>query len=482
MPNLSLKAKILFISTLPLILFSMLLVYSIVNLNKSKRNIEMISNRFFPQIKHAKNAELGLVSSLRFLNLAILDIKSARDAGPNLAESKVHYVYLNDELKKFSQVEMSSTLREKLDPLLNQVHDFDKKYENILEQLASSSVDEQNKAISFLADKEFAKTRADIVKDLEEISNYVDGRVASVTEEAELESSQSVRNIVILSVVLFLSSCFLMIFQISAVSRSVFSTSESLFVSASEMTKAISQLSSSATELSSSTTESSSSLQESVSSLQELNSMVKLNSESAVRAAEVSEKCKVQAQLGSEELQALNKSMGEIFNVSKKMEEIVQVIDDIAFQTNLLALNAAVEAARAGEQGKGFAVVAEAVRSLAQRSSQSAKEVSELIKKNSEVIKSGSSVAQSSGQVLNSIVEGVISISQLNNEIANGSKEQANGIDQISTAFNQLDASVQSNASLSELIASSSEEMASQVQQLESLTGSLKLLVTGQKS
>lgn len=460
----------------------MLLAYSIINLSESKKNIEMLSNRFFPQMKHAKNAELGLVSSLRFLNLAIIDLKNGREAGANLAESKVHYIYLNDELKKFSQVEMSLNLKQKLDPLLKQVHDFDSKYELILEQLASNSADEQNKAIGFLAEKEFAKTRANIVKDLEEISKYVDMRVSSVTHNAEVESAHSVRNILIISVLLFIGSFSLMVFQISQVSRSVFSTSESLYVSASEMTKAISQLSSSATELSSSATESSSSLQESVSSLQELNSMVKLNSESAIRAAEVSEKCKSQAQLGSQELQALNQSMGEIFNVSKKMEEIVQVIDDIAFQTNLLALNAAVEAARAGEQGRGFAVVAEAVRSLAQRSSQSAKEVSDLIKKNSEVIKGGSSVAQSSGEVLNLIVEGVMSISQLNTEIANGSREQAHGIDQISTAFNQLDASVQSNASLSELIASSSEEMASQVQQLESLTGSLKNLVTGHKN
>lgn len=424
---------------------------------------------------------MGLVSSLRFLNLAIIDLKANRDASQNLSDSKKYYKYLNDELNKLDQVQKSDVLKVKLDPLIAQIHAFDKSYNQILDQLGSTSEEEQDKAIVFLADKEFAKTRSDIVSNLEEVANYVEGRVAFVTESAEAESEKSVRNIIILSILLFVGSTMIMIFQISGVSRTVFSTSESLYASASEMTKAIAQLSFSATELSSSTTESSSSLQESVASLQELTSMVKSNSNSAVRAADVSEQCKNQAQLGAQELKALNQSMSEISTVSKKMEEIVQVIDDIAFQTNLLALNAAVEAARAGELGKGFAVVAEAVRSLAQRSSQSAKEVSDLIKKNSEVIQNGSAVAESSGNVLNSIVEGVMSISKLNSEIANGSKEQALGIDQISTAFNQLVASVQSNASLSELIATSSEEVASQINQLEILTTSLKELVVGSK-
>ena len=132
--------------------------------------------------------------------------------------------------------------------------------------------------------------------------------------------------------------------------------------------------------LSANATETASSLEETVASLEELSSMISLNTENSKKVHTVSESTKHIAEAGEKNILSLTKAMEEIKSDSKKMEDIVNVIDDISFQTNLLALNAAVEAARAGEQGKGFAVVADAVRSLAQSSSTSAKEISLMIR------------------------------------------------------------------------------------------------------
>src|SRR5690606_19337280 len=127
---------------------------------------------------------------------------------------------------------------------------------------------------------------------------------------------------------------------------------------------------------------------------------------------------------GEVEMKALVDSMTEISKDSKKISDIITVIDDIAFQTNLLALNAAVEAARAGEQGKGFAVVAEAVRALSQRSSAAAKDINDLIRSSVDRIEKGSEQAQKSGTVLSEILNSVQKVSQLNQEIAAASAEQ----------------------------------------------------------
>ncbi|MBS1972232.1 MAG: MCP four helix bundle domain-containing protein [Bdellovibrionales bacterium] len=239
------------------------------------------------------------------------------------------------------------------------------------------------------------------------------------------------------------------------------------------------QISSASQGLAQASTEQASSLEETVASVEELTSMVKVNSENARQAAELSNSTGAVAARGEKEIRDLVTSMNEISSDSKKIEEIINVIDDIAFQTNLLALNAAVEAARAGEQGKGFAVVADAVRALAQRSASAAKDIAGLIKGSVTKIEVGSSQANQSGAVLAEILDSVKKVVQLNNEIASASEEQSNGIAQISKALNQLDQTTQVNAASSEEAAAAAEELSAQAQSLSNVVILLEETIKG---
>lgn len=238
-----------------------------------------------------------------------------------------------------------------------------------------------------------------------------------------------------------------------------------------------SHLSSASSSLANGATSSAASLEETVASLEELSSMVKLNSENAAAASKLSAESYAASQSGAESVQALIKSMDALRSSSAKIEEVIHVIDDIAFQTNLLALNASVEAARAGEQGKGFAVVADAVRGLAQRSADSAKDITKMIQESVSRIREGGTVAQQSGELLQKILNSAEKVKEINNEIASASQEQARGIGLISEAMNRLDQNSQQNAKVAQEVAQSSEQMDGLSQGMQGLVNELKQLV-----
>ena len=226
------------------------------------------------------------------------------------------------------------------------------------------------------------------------------------------------------------------------------------------------QIASGNADLSQRTEEQASSLEETASSMEELTSTVKQNAENARQANQLAAGASDVAVKGGAVVGQVVQTMSSINESSKKIVDIISVIDGIAFQTNILALNAAVEAARAGEQGRGFAVVATEVRTLAQRSAAAAKEIKELISDSVHKVEDGTKLVDEAGKTMDEIVSSVKRVTDIMAEISAASQEQSSGIEQVNQAVTQMDETTQQNAALVEEAAAAAESMQEQAQNL----------------
>lgn len=223
------------------------------------------------------------------------------------------------------------------------------------------------------------------------------------------------------------------------------------------------------------TEEQSSSLQETASSMEELTSTVKQNAENAIQANQLAKGASEIALKGGQAVSIVVDTMSSINESSRKIVDIISVIDGIAFQTNILALNAAVEAARAGEQGRGFAVVAGEVRNLAQRSAAAAKEIKQLIGDSVEKVEGGMRQVDEAGQTMIEIVNAVKRVTDIMAEISAASSEQSAGIDQVNKAIVQMDEVTQQNAALVEEASAAAESMEEEANNLAQSVSVFKL-------
>jgi methyl-accepting chemotaxis protein len=230
---------------------------------------------------------------------------------------------------------------------------------------------------------------------------------------------------------------------------------------------ASSQIASGNQDLSARTEQQASSLEETASSMEELTSAVRANNDNARQANQLAQSASAVAQQGGAVVSQVVDTMGAINESSRKIVDIISVIDGIAFQTNILALNAAVEAARAGEQGRGFAVVASEVRTLAQRSASAAKEIKELIGTSVEKVEIGSKLVEQAGQTMSEVVASVRRMTDIMAEISTAGDEQSAGIEQINQAVSEMDTVTQQNAALVEEAAAAAEAMQNQAANLE---------------
>ena len=299
---------------------------------------------------------------------------------------------------------------------------------------------------------------------------------ANAADESMVASRRTTALVVCIGLIVGIGLVIVTSRSISSALRSVAS---SLGDGADQVSSAAGQVSASSQSLAEGASEQAASLEETSASLEEVSSMTKRNAEGAQQAKALSGQTRDAADVGAADMEAMRVAMDDIKASSNDISKIIKTIDEIAFQTNILALNAAVEAARAGEAGMGFAVVAEEVRSLAQRSAQSAKETAAKIEVAISKSEHGVLISGKVALSLAEIVEKARKVDGLVGEIATASLEQSQGIGQVNTAVSQMDKVTQSNAGNAEETASAAEELSAQAQVMRDGVAQLMRLVGG---
>ncbi len=479
--SLSLKKKIIALSLLLLSLSPVIGGVSYMFLKEVNSELNIITADLVPKLR--SNYEMMLSYrrvriTLRTLGLANLNPTQAKETVDSVVEAIEEY---EKHDKEYNANNLSNEEKEAYAHVNTAWLDFKATGVKALELYKTNTPDSlaQLNHIYLKECPEKAKTFTAAMVTLIGLTNK---KVTQASVSADEITKKT--NLVILSTLAFgfVFGLIVAVVLTTKIVNLVSSATKEIADGAYQVNQASGQIAQTSQSLSQSATEQASSLEETVATMEEITSMVKLNSENGKQAATLAASTRDIAIKGESEIKTLIETIYSISADSKKIEEITNVIDDIAFQTNLLALNAAVEAARAGEQGKGFAVVAEAVRALAQRSSSAAKDIAGLIKNSVEKIEVSSKQASQGGQVLTDIVLSVKKVADLNNEIASASEEQSNGIAQIAKAMNQLDQTTQQNAASSEEAAAAAEELSAQSDLLKKNLSTLEVAILGEES
>jgi len=473
------RGKLLVMIAIPILALTCISFISVFSTQDLNSSIKVITTDRIPKVTLLAHIRMNNQAILRYILSARLEFDNPEHREAYLNNAKVRMEEFDKDLNSYAVLPHPPEQKANLDVTISNWLQMQKGIANVIPVIEKGTHEAQEEARLMLIKSVVPHSDAIVASML-----ALETRTLDITKSKATNLDDSVTHI---KIVIFITSLLGFIFSIAVgvllatgLIRNLNGIVINISKSGSEVDSASEELSSSSQTLSTSATRAASALEQTVASIEELSSMVKLNADNAKQAAVLSESSSQSASEGEVEIKTLIAAMSDISQSSKKIEEIISVIDDIAFQTNLLALNAAVEAARAGDQGKGFAVVADAVRTLAQRSSAAAKDISSLIKESVEKVDTGTKVAAASESVLHNIVASVKKVTTLNGEIASASSEQATGIAQISQAMNELDHATEGNVSSAKNMTSSSSGLSSQAKTLHSLVGDLTQLIDGE--
>lgn len=476
-----LRLKLFLLSGVPLVCMIVVSVLGIIEASEVSEVNHLISERNVPQLEYATDMQDEVSGSLRSMNGIFMTWEDPERRNHFVEQAHLMLSKIDENRANAEKVKMIPNMRALYDKMAASSDAYKKDIEDLLSKISKSQFTPSER-VALMNELLSGNVSHSKIKMIEDVDNFVEYAKTLIKDRTKISTEAADRTR--LSIVMGLSAALLLSLVLLAIFfRVIFSALSSiqtaLFEASKQVKMASEHLTTASQQLSSSSSESAASVEESVASMEELSSMIQMNAENSKQASSLAQKGRDDADRGGQEMGELAKRMEEIRQGSHKMEEIIAVIDDIAFQTNLLALNAAVEAARAGEQGKGFAVVAEAVRTLAQKSATSAKEISDLIQESSRQVESGVQMTDRSQKAFHNVVESIRKISDLSTEIATASQEQAGGITQATSGLNQIDQGVQGNAATAEEIAASSEELTAQVQSLEVTIEQLNHLIDG---
>lgn len=478
-----LMAKLILLCLIPTVGLLILTTMMMLQTSDLNRELSYSSERNAPLIQLTSNLKTSLSSiEIAFLTIAQNDADAfSKDDIQTIAKSYVEYVK-NSRL--YGLMERSDKEKELYKIVEENFNNSKELIDLVISQSNSIDFSKKSDKEAFLkrvrmAVNPISSSIQTILTALDQIDLNRNQEIEAWTQEAEQDSQRRTLVSGLLVTLIIVTIVIYGNVQIRAIYRQLSQTKEELTRSGFEVTQASEVITQTANDLSNRSVSSSASIEQSVASMEELVALVTANTQNSKKAAAMSQQGLKTAQMSSKMIFELIETMRTISVDSKKIESMVEVIDDIAFQTNLLALNAAVEAARAGEQGKGFAVVADAVRNLAQNSANSAREITQLMQSTSRNVATGTQSADRSATALKDIVGAIEDLVRINEDISTAIQEQSRSTQQINQALQTLDIATQSNAKSSQDLAESCDLITELNQSLENSIASLDEFVEG---